>query len=144
VKTAGYGGREIREAVVVHTNDPLNAVIELMVSGMVEIFAEIRPNTLKLNGKIGEPVTAVVEIVPRPEYPFTVKNVRAMNGQNLQFSLANKAQAGRPVYELTVTASRQAPGRISDVLYIETDSPIRPKLQVPVFGMITQAPKSLP
>jgi hypothetical protein len=61
VKTAGYGGREIREAVVVHTNDPRNPVMEL-----------------------------------------------------------------------------------SDVIYIETDSPIRPKLQVPVFGMITQAPKSLP
>jgi hypothetical protein len=141
VKTAGYGGREIRESVVVHTNDSRNPVMELLISGMVEVFAEIKPNNLNFKGKIGEPVTAVVEIVPRPDYPFTVKNVRAMNGQNIQLSMTNKAQTGRPVYELTVTASRQAPGRISDAIYIETDSPIRPKIQVPVSGMITQAKK---
>jgi hypothetical protein len=125
--------------VVVHTNDPRNAVIELMVGGTVEIFADIQPKHLNLNGKVGEPVSAVVEIVPRPDHPFKIKNVRAMNGRHIQFSLSNKAQVGRSVYELTVTNSRQNPGRISDVIYLDTDSPIRPTLQVPVFGMIIEA-----
>jgi hypothetical protein len=46
-----------------------------------------------------------------------------------------------PVYQLTVTGSRQTPGRISDVIYLETDSKIRPTLNVPVFGTIIEAKK---
>jgi hypothetical protein len=34
---------------------------------------------------------------------------------------------------------RQDAGRISDVVYLVTDSPIRPTLQVTVFGTITEA-----
>jgi hypothetical protein len=127
--------------VVVRTNDPQNPVMELMVSGMVEVFAEIRPKYLRFTGTTGEPVTAVVEIMPRPDYPFKIKHVRAMNGRHIQVRMANKAQTGRPVYELTVTASLQARGRISDVIHIETDSPIRPTLQVPVYGTIIEARK---
>lgn len=112
-----------------------------MVSGRVEIFAEIRPKHLRLTGKAGEPVTAVVEIIPRLDYPLKNKNVRAMNGQHIQLSMASKAPTGRTVYELTVIASRPAPGRISDVIYIETDSPIRPTLQIPVYGTIIEARK---
>jgi uncharacterized membrane protein len=141
VKTAGYGGREIRESVVVHTNDSRNPVLELKVSGKVEVFAEIRPRYLRLTGKSGESLTALVEIMPRPDYPFKIKNVRAANGQHIQLSLANKAPTGKPVYELTVKASRQAPGKISDVIHIETDSSIRPTLQVPVYGTIMEARK---
>ncbi|MCK7508424.1 MAG: hypothetical protein MZV70_33140 [Desulfobacterales bacterium] len=81
--------------MVVHTNDPRNAVMELMVSGTVEIFADIRPKHVKLTGKVGEPVAAVVEIVPRPDRPFKIKNVRAMKGRDIRFSLANKTAAGR-------------------------------------------------
>lgn len=127
--------------MVVHTNDSRNPAMELIVNGRVEIFAEIRPKHLRLTGKAGEPVTAVVEIIPRLDYPFKIKNVRAMNGQHIQLNMANKTQNGKPVFEVTVTASRPAPGRISDVIHIETDSPIRPTLQVPVYGTIIEARK---
>jgi hypothetical protein len=127
--------------VVVHTNDLRKPVMELMVSGMVEVFAEIRPKHLRFTGKTGELLTTVVEIIPRPEYPFKIKNVYAMNGQHIRLSLADKTQTGSPVYELTVTGSRQEPGRISDVIHLETDSQIRPMLQVPVFGTIIEAKK---
>jgi hypothetical protein len=115
--------------------------MELIVSGKVEVFADIRPIYLRLTGNTGESLTALVEIMPRPDYPFNIKNVRAANGQDIQLSMTNKDQAGRPVYELTVTASRQAPGRISDIIHIETDSPIRPTLQVPVYGTIMEERK---
>jgi len=42
---------------------------------------------------------------------------------------------------LTVTGSRQTPGWISEVIYLETDSKIRPTLNVPVFGTIIEAKK---
>jgi hypothetical protein len=141
VKTAGYGGREIRESVVVHTNDPRNPVMELMVSGKVKVFAEIRPKGLRLNGKTGEPVTNMVKIIPRPDHPFKITNVYAMNGQHIRLSLADKTQTGSPMYELTITGSRQKRGWISDVIHLETDSLIRPMLQVPVSLMIVEAKK---
>jgi len=130
--------------VVVHTNDPRNAVIELMVSGKVETFADIRPKHLNLNGKAGEPVAAVVEIVPRADRPFKIKNIRAMKGRDIRFSLANKTTPGGTIYELTITSARQDAGRISDVVYLDTDSPIRPTLQVTVFGTIVEAKKDAP
>jgi len=130
--------------VVVHTNDPRNSVMELMVSGMVEKFAEIRPGSVRLSGRVGEPVTAVAEIVPRPDHPFKIKNIRAMNGRHIGFSLAEKTAAGSTIYEITVTSTRPDPGRISDVIYVDTDSPIRPSLQVTVSGTIIDAKKETP
>ena len=129
---------------MVHTNDPLNPVMELMVSGMVEKFAEIRPENVRLSGRVGESVTAVAEIVPRPDYPFKIKNIRAMNGRHIRFSLADKTAAGRTIYEITVTGTRPDPGGISDVIYVDTDSPIRPTLQVTVSGTIVGAKKETP
>ena len=130
--------------MVVHTNDSRNSVMELMVSGMVEKFAEIRPGSVRLSGRVGELVTAIAEIVPRPDYPFKIKNIRAMNGRHIRFSLANKTAAGSTIYEITVTSTRPDQGRISDVIYVDTDSPIRPTLQVTVSGTIIDAKKETP
>ncbi len=130
--------------MVVHTNDPRKPIMELTVSGMVEKFAEIRPQRLWLSGRVGEPVAAVAEIVPRPDHPFKIKNIRAMNGHHIRFSSANKTAAGRTVYEITVTSTRPDAGGISDVIYVDTDSPIRPTLQVTVSGTIIDAGKEAP
>lgn len=64
-----------------------------------------------------------------------------MNGRFIRFTLENKTHANGTIYELTITSTRQQPGPISDVIYLETDSPIRPLLQVPVFGTIIEARK---
>ena len=115
--------------------------MELMVIGMVEVFAQIQPKILSFTGKTGESATGVAIIVPRPDHPFEVKNIRARNGQDIRFNIDKTTRAGQAVYQLTVTGSRQTPGRISDVIYLETDSKIRPTLQVPVFGTIIEAKK---
>ncbi len=136
VKTAGYAGREIQEAVVVHTNDPRAAVVELRISGRVEAFADIRPRTLFLRAKAGETASAVAQILPRPERPFAIKNLRAVRGRDIRFQLAQKAGPKGPVYELTVFNTRKEPGRIADIVVIETDHPDRPALQVMVTGEV--------
>jgi hypothetical protein len=129
---------------VVHTNDPAKSAIELMVSGRVEFFAEIRPRSLRLAGQLGHPITMAAEIVPRADQPFKIHNVRAMNGRFIQFSLADKIKDGQKLYELTVTNTRTEPGRFNDFIILETDSPIRPTLQIPVYGLVTQPQKETP
>jgi hypothetical protein len=115
-----------------------------MVSGTVEVFAEIRPKHVQFSGRAGELAGATVAIVPRTEHPFKIKNIRAMRGRDIRFSLANKTTPSGTMYELTITSTRQDAGRISDVIYIDTDSQIRPTLQVTVFGTITEAKKESP
>lgn len=136
VKTAGYAGRNIRESVVVHTNDPQHSVFELMVSGRVETFADIQPKTVSLRAKPGETVSAVARILPRPERPFAIRNIRAAKGRDIRFELAQKAGPSGPVYELRIFNTRKDPGRIADMVVIETDHPERPALQVMVTGMV--------
>jgi hypothetical protein len=67
-----------------------------------------------------------------------------MNGRDIRFSLANETRDGRAVYELTVTSTRQAPGTFSDAIHLDTDSPIRPTLQIPVYGTIIEAKREKP
>jgi hypothetical protein len=58
--------------------------------------------------------------------------------------LASKTAAGSTIYEITVTSTRPDRGGISDVIYMDTDSPIRPTLQVTVSGTIIDAKKETP
>ncbi len=135
-KTAGYAGRDIREAVVVHTNDPAAAVLELMLSGRVEAFADIQPKSVLLRAKAGETASAVARILPRPERPFAIRNLRAVKGRDIRFQLAQKSGPSGTVYELTIFSTRKEPGRIADMVVIETDHPARPALQVMVTGVV--------
>ncbi len=135
-KTAGYAGRDIREAVVVHTNDPNAAVLELMLSGRVEAFADIQPKSVLLRAKAGETASAVARILPRSERPFAIRNLRAVKGRDIRFQMAQKSGPSGTVYELTIFSTRKEPGRIADMVVIETDHPARPALQVMVTGVV--------
>jgi hypothetical protein len=114
-------------------------VVELALTGKVEKFVDIQPERVRLTGRVGDPVSVIVRIVPRPDHPFKIKSVRAMRGQYIQSNLAAREEGGKPYYELTVSSTRPEPGRIVDVVYLETDSPVRPQLQVHVFGDIIPA-----
>lgn len=109
------------------------------MTGKVEKFAEIQPERVRLTGRLGDPVNVTVRIIPRADHPFKIKSVRATRGQYIQSSLAVREEGGRPYYELTVSSTRPEPGRIVDVVNIETDSQVRPRLQVHVFGEIIPA-----
>jgi hypothetical protein len=52
--TAGYGGKKIRESVRIQTNDPNRPWLGVVVTGMVEKFAEIRPERITLSGSAGQ------------------------------------------------------------------------------------------
>lgn len=114
-------------------------MVELTLSGRVEKFADIRPERVRLSGRVGDPVSVTVLIVPREDHPFEIKNIRAMRGDHIRFGLTPVMADGKPRYELTIASTRQEPGRIVDVLKLQTDSPIRPQLQVQVFGEIIPA-----
>ncbi len=111
-------------------------MVELTLTGKVEKFADIQPERVRLTGKVGDPVSMTVRIVPRPEHPFKITNIRAMRGEHIRFGMIPMMTEGKTYYELTISSTRQEPGRIVDVINLETDSPIRPQIQVQVFGEV--------
>jgi hypothetical protein len=113
--------------------------VELILTGRVEKFADIQPERVRLNGRVGDPVSVTVRIVPRPKHPFKITNIRAMRGEHIRFALKHLVDGGKTSYELTISSIRQEPGRIVDAVGLETDSTILPLIQVQVFGEIIAA-----
>lgn len=138
MKTSGYGGRNIRELVQVHTNDDAMPIFELMVSGFVEKFANITPERAVLSGPADSRLSTSVRIVPRKEYPFRIKHVRFLDGRFIRTNLEKQDGSGHSFYILTVTNIRQEPGRYSDLIYLDTDSPMQSVVPVYVVGNILQ------
>lgn len=108
----------------------------MAVTGMVETFAEIRPERVRLAGPAGTRLIAEVEIIPRAEYPFTIRQIRARRGDHIQFEQIGPCSDANGRYRIRIENTRQDPGRYVDTLYLQTDSPLRPTISITVTGII--------
>jgi len=52
--TAGYGGISVNKKTLVKTTDPNNSSFRLTITGNVETFAQINPNSAILKGSAGD------------------------------------------------------------------------------------------
>lgn len=136
VNTDGYGGEKIRESVRIRTNDPNRPWIEVAVTGMVEKFAEIRPERVRLAGPAGSPLVAEVVIIPRKDLPFSIGEVKAKNGTFIKYELTERCTEGKNRCVIRVENTRSEKGFYADALYIRTDSKIRPMIPIYITGMI--------
>jgi hypothetical protein len=87
-----------------------------------------------LRGFAGEPIQTKVTIIPQEKYPFKVQKVRARDGRNIRFQLEEENNGEGLRYALIVENQRAQKGRYFDVITLETDSQIRPTLDVRVYG----------
>lgn len=106
------------------------------MTGMVEKFAEIRPERIRLAGPTGQTLFAEVEIVPRKDHPFTIERVDARSGNFIKYEWVQRCTDGHDRCVLRVENTRKEKGRYVDALYIRTDSSFRPTLPIFVIGMI--------
>ena len=118
------------------TTDPQNPVTQLTVSGSVKNFATITPQNIRLYGKVGEPVKETVRIVPEADYPFKILDTKAQIGRDIRYQLAPEKQAPGGAYLLTVENLKQEAGRYYDTIFLTTDSRVKPKISVRVYGRI--------
>ena len=80
-------------------------------------------------------------IIPLEKYPFKILKVRAKNGKDIRFQLQEeKSEKGRQ-YALTVENQRLQKGRYFDIITLETDSKIRPTLNVRIYGDLKARPE---
>jgi hypothetical protein len=134
VNTKGYGGRRIKKTASVYTNDKNRPRTDLVIFGMVEKFATIRPKHVNLRGYAGDTLTAKVSITPEPKYPFKILDVRAKDGKNIKFQLDEVESSANGAYELKVENQKSDTGRYFDTIFLDTDSKTRPQLRIRVYG----------
>lgn len=118
------------------TNDPNRPWLEVVLTGTVEPFVEIRPERVKLTGPPGALPSTEVEIIPRPEYPFVIKDITARSGEFITFALTQRCSDGHDRCIVRVGNSRTTAGRYADVLSVTTDSLLKPVIPIFVVGMI--------
>lgn len=138
VSTQGYGGEVIRETVRIITNDETRPGLSVTLTGVVEKFAVIEPERVRLIGRVGKPIEAAMNILPREEYPFRIENVRAMIGNHIELHLEEKKVGEQRAYLLKVRNTMKSPGQYSDMIILETDSLIRPALYASVYARIEE------
>ena len=104
-------------------------------------FATIQPRQVRLRGFTGEQLKKTVTIIPEGKYPFKVLKVRARNGRDIRFQLEEENKAEGLRYALIVENQRIQKGRYFDVITLETDSQIKPTLDVRVYGDLMPRPE---
>ena len=134
--TKGFGGRNITETVWIYTNDRKNPQLQIRVTGTVEKFADIAPTRAMMVGAVGTPLKTQIRIVPQQKYPFKILGTRAGDGRFITFRMEEQKDSEKSMYVLTIENTAQQKGRYSDVIYMDTDSKIRPVIEIPVLGNI--------
>jgi len=131
----------MKKSASVYTNDKNRPRMDLAISGQVEKFVTIRPKHVNLRGYTGDSIKALVTVIPEKKYPFKILKVSAKDGKNIKFELDEVASSANGVYQLRVENLKPDSGRYYDTIFLETDSKIRPKLSVRVYGNL-RPPKS--
>lgn len=132
--TNGYGGRRVRESARIKTNDPSRTWLNLSITGLVEKFVDINPPRVSFRGPVGTSMKARIVIVPKEKYPFKITGSRTRQAKYIKFELSEQIRADKLQYVLAVENIWRGRGRFADVIYLDTDSKIRPLIQVPVVG----------
>jgi len=126
----------MRKTAGVYTNDKELPRQDLVISGPVEKFVTMQPQHANMRGFVGDPIKATVTIIPEKQYPFKILNLRAKDGKYIKYQLEETKESGTTAYKLNVENLKTEAGRYYDSIILETDSKIRPQLNVRVYGYL--------
>jgi hypothetical protein len=110
----------------------------LKVTGRVNRFATITPARVTLKGSAGQPLSATVDIQPMKHYPFKIIRAKAQYGKHIRYQLKSVTESGVSKYMMTIENLKKTAGRYFDIIYLFTDSDIKPQLRVDVIGRISE------
>lgn len=138
--TGGFGGKKVRKNVHIQTNDKNRPGLSVTVTGYVEKFADISPQRIILRGSAEQTIKAQVKITPRTQYPFKIISATAKQGKYIKFRLTDAEKSNAGGYVLSVENLKKETGRYNDVIYLKTDSKLRPTIPIYVVGNILSIP----
>lgn len=117
-----------------HTNDPAQPVLSLIITGKVLKFATIRPTIVRLEGQAGTTLTAEVEIQPSKDYTFSILGVQSKTDA-VRSELIEQCNPASNRCVIRVEIVKSTSGRHVDTIIVQTDNATRPKLSIPVVGI---------
>lgn len=131
----------MQKKITVFSNDPKRPQLRLSVAGAVEPFADIHPERIILRGNSGQPMRQELVVKPRASYPFKVTEINAKNGVNIKYELKEQETPEGKTYIVTVENTKTSPGKYYDTLLLSTDSQLKPKIPIHVYGTIAKGSK---
>jgi lipopolysaccharide export LptBFGC system permease protein LptF len=141
VNTKNRGGSTLKKGFTVYTNDPANPSTRLKVTAKVKGYVSVAPKSVRLTGKVGQPLSQTIRIFPTDGREFTIKEVKAQQDQFLQYQVKPLASAsGEKGYQLLVENTKTEPGSYRDTILIKTDIKQKPELRIRVYGRIRPLP----
>lgn len=145
VNTGNRGESTLHKRFDVHTNDPSKPRTQLVVTGPVQGYLTLKPRYVRLMGRLDEPLSMTVKILPKPDHPFSIKSVTAKKGEYIRYDLKplgkNPARDG---YHLIITNTKKDAGAYRDIIVVETDLKQKPSLRITVTGRIHNPPPDNP
>ena len=126
----------MRKTAGVYTNDKTRLQQDLVISGQVEKFVTIRPQNVNMRGFVGDPIKGTVTIIPEKKYSFKILNLSAKDGKYIKYQLEETKESDTTAYKLNIENLKTDAGRYYDSIILETDSKIRPQIDVRVYGYI--------
>ena len=117
--------------------------MQLDISGKVERFATIQPASVNLSGPVGQPIAREVKIIPQEKYPFSISEVKALDGKNVLYKLEEVNKPTEKGYVLHIENTKKDAGRYRDTIVLKTTSEIKPELEIRIYGNIFD-PKARP
>ena len=98
---------------------------------------------MRLFGTVDSALKETVRIVPEESYPFKIIDTKAQVGKEIRYNVSEEHQSRHTSYLLTVENVKRTTGRFYDTIYLMTDSQIKPKISIRVYGKISgpQKPK---
>ncbi|MBC2717382.1 MAG: DUF1573 domain-containing protein [Desulfobacteraceae bacterium] len=135
IDTTGYGGRDFSRSIMISTNEPMNSMLKVIISGRINDFAHFDPKKIIiLRGKAAEKIKLTVTITPDEKYPFTITNFELDEALKdvVKISLEKKDEK----YVLTTENKMNTPGRYMGKIHLHTDSSFKPQINMIIRGII--------
>lgn len=85
---------------------------------------------------MGKPIAGEVKIIPQEKYPFSVTEVKALDGKNVLVKLEEVNKPNEKGYVLHIENTKKDAGRYRETIVVKTTSKIKPELEIQVYGKI--------
>ncbi len=125
------------KTILVKTDDPQNNTINLVVTGQVDLMAEINPQAVYLTGKAGDTLESVISITPSEKYAFTILGLEKKNNSKIEAKLI-PPEKGRKAWQIKIKCWSDKAGDLYEELILKTDSKTVPSLGIRVSAVFLE------
>ncbi len=130
--------------LVLETDSTVKPEIRIGIRGEIKQphIANIFPRGVLLRGPANKLVSQKVRIVPTAKYSFEITEIKADDGENIRYEMAEDKKKKKREFVITVENQKKSSGRYFDILRVKTDSRIQPEFKITITGVI-QAPRTV-